>query len=105
MLFVLVFECYINTLDNCFRSFHCYFGVYSFIKAIDKSLAYVYTVINQLCSSMQLKKYYLSIYLFLAALCLHCYMPAFCSCGKQGLPFIVVHWLRSAVTSLVENGL
>ena len=63
MLFVLVFECYINILDNCFRSFHCCFWVYSFTKAIDKSLAYVYIVINQLCSSMQLKK--LFIYLFI----------------------------------------
>ena len=101
MLFVLVFECYINILDNCFQSFHCYFGVYSFTKAIDKSLAYVYTVINQLCSSMQLKKNYLSIYLLLAALGLHCYMPTFSSCGKQGLPLIVVRGLCSAVSSLL----
>ena len=41
--------------------------------------------------------------LFLAALCLCCYVRAFSSCGEQGLLFIVVHGLLIAVASLVEE--
>ena len=46
------------------------------------------------------------IYLFLAALGLHCCMQAFSSCGEQGLLFVVVGGLLIAVVSLVvEHGL
>ena len=41
------------------------------------------------------------IYLFLAALGLHCCMGAFSSCGKRGLLFVAVHRLLIAVASLV----
>ena len=48
----------------------------------------------------------LFIYLFLAALGLHCCTWAFSSCGERGLLFIVVHGLLIAVASLVvEQGL
>ena len=44
--------------------------------------------------------------LFLAALGLRCCTQAFCSCGEQGLLFVVVHGLLIAVASLVvEHGL
>ena len=43
---------------------------------------------------------------FLAALGLHCYVPAFSSCGERGLLFIVVLGLLISVASLVvEHGL
>ena len=46
------------------------------------------------------------IYLFLAALGLHCCTQAFSSCGEQGLLFVVVCRLLIAVASLVaEHGL
>ena len=46
------------------------------------------------------------IYLFLAVLCLCCCVQAFSRCSEQGLLFIVVHGLRTAVASLVaEHGL
>ena len=46
------------------------------------------------------------IYLFLAALALHCCGRAFSSCHKWGLLFVVVCWLLIAVASLVvEHGL
>ena len=49
--------------------------------------------------------YYL-IYLFLAALGLHCCAWAFSSCGERGLLFVVVRGLLIAVASLVaEHGL
>ena len=41
------------------------------------------------------------MYLFLAALCLHCCMWAFSSCGERGLLFVVVRGLLIAVASLV----
>ena len=41
------------------------------------------------------------IYLFLAALVLHCCTWAFSSCNKWGLLFIEVHRLLIAVASLV----
>ena len=48
----------------------------------------------------------LFIYLFLAALGLHCCAPAFSSCSEQGLLFVAVHGLLIAVASLVaEHGL
>ena len=43
----------------------------------------------------------LLIYLFLAALGLHCCMWAFSSWGEQGLLFIAVHGLLIVVASLV----
>ena len=47
-----------------------------------------------------------SIYLFLAALGLHCCMWAFSSCDERELLFIVVRGLLIAVASLVaEHGL
>ena len=53
-----------------------------------------------------LKKFYLFIYLFLAALGLRCCARAFSSCGKWGLLFVAVHGLLIAVASLVaEHGL
>ena len=45
------------------------------------------------------------IYLFLAALCLHCCARAFSSCGERGLLFTVVRGLLIAVASLVEHRL
>ena len=46
------------------------------------------------------------IYLFLAALGLHCCTRAFSSCGEWGLLFIAVHGLLIAVASLdAEHGL
>ena len=51
-------------------------------------------------------KTYLFIYLFLAALGLHCCMWAFSSCSERGLLFVVVRGLLIAVASLVvEHGL
>ena len=48
----------------------------------------------------------LVIYLFMAALGLHCCARAFSSCGKQGLLFVAVRGLLIAVASLVaEHGL
>ena len=41
----------------------------------------------------------LFIYLFLAALGLHCCVQAFSSCSEQGLLFVVVHGLLIAVAS------
>ena len=46
------------------------------------------------------------IYLFLAALGLHCCAWAFSSCGEQGLLFVALHGLLIMVASLVaEPGL
>ena len=46
------------------------------------------------------------IYLFLAALGLHCCVQAFSSCSEQGLLFVVVRGLLIVVASLVaEHGL
>ena len=45
------------------------------------------------------------IYLFLAALGLHCCARAFSSCGERGLLFTVVRGLLIAVASLVEHRL
>ena len=46
------------------------------------------------------------MYLFLAALGLHCCPQAFSSCGKRGLPFVAVRGLLIVVASLVaEHGL
>ena len=48
---------------------------------------------------------YLLMYLFLAALGLHCCARAFSSCGEQGLLFVAVHRLLIVVASLVaEHG-
>ena len=48
----------------------------------------------------------LFIYLFLAALGLHCCAWAFSSCSERGLLFIAVHGLLTAAVSLVaEHGL
>ena len=44
--------------------------------------------------------------IFLAVLCLRCCARAFSSCGEQGLFFVAVHGLLTAVASLVaEHGL
>ena len=51
-------------------------------------------------SSLFKKKLFYFIYLFLAALGLHCCARAFSSCGEQGLLFIVVCVLLIAVSSL-----
>ena len=49
---------------------------------------------------------YLFIYLFLAALGLHCCARVFSSCGERVLLFIAVHRLLITVASLVmEHGL
>ena len=61
--------------------------------------------ISQSKKEMECLKINLFIYLFLAALALHCCAWAFSSCGEQGLLFIVVHRLLIAVASLVvEHG-
>ena len=50
-------------------------------------------------------KFIYFIYLFLAALGLHCCMRAFSSCDERGLLFVVVRGLLIAVASLVaEHG-
>ena len=43
------------------------------------------------------------IYLFLATLGLCCCARAFSSCGERGLLFGEVHWLLTAVASLVAK--
>ena len=43
------------------------------------------------------------IYLFLAALGLHCCARAFSSCGERGLLFVAVRGLLIAVASLVAE--
>ena len=49
---------------------------------------------------------YKFIYLFLAALGLHCCAQSFSSCGEQGPLFVAVRGLLIAVASLVaEHGL
>ena len=54
----------------------------------------------------QLFLFFFLIYLFLAALSLHCCVWTFSSCCVQGLLFVVVHGLLIAVASLVaEHGL
>ena len=50
-----------------------------------------------------LKKFIYFIYLFLAALGLRCCTWAFPSCGEQGLLFVAVHGLLTAVASLVAE--
>ena len=48
----------------------------------------------------------INLFLFLAALGLHCYVQAFSSCSKWGLLFIVVRGLLIVLVSLVaEHGL
>ena len=44
--------------------------------------------------------FYLFIYLFLAALGLHCCARAFSSCGERGRLFVAVSGLLTAVASL-----
>ena len=52
------------------------------------------------------KKINLFIYLFMAALGLHCCVRAFSGCGERGLLFTVVRRLLIAVAPLVvEHGL
>ena len=46
---------------------------------------------------------YLLMYLFLAALGLHCCARAFSSCGEQGLLFVAMRGLLIAVASLVAE--
>ena len=48
-------------------------------------------------------KFIYFICLFLAVLGLRCCSRAFSSCGEQGLLFIAVHGLLTAVASLVEE--
>ena len=43
------------------------------------------------------------LFLFLAALGLHCCAQAFSSCGERGLLFVAVHRLLIAVASLVAE--
>ena len=48
----------------------------------------------------------LFVYLFLAALGLHCCARAFSSCGKRGVFFVVMHGLLIVVASfVVDHGL
>ena len=46
---------------------------------------------------------FLKIYLFLAALGLHCCEQAFSSCSEQGLPFFAVRGLLIAEASLAAE--
>ena len=46
---------------------------------------------------------FMFIYLFLAALGLHCCARAFSSCGERGLLFVAVRGLLIAVASLVAE--
>ena len=61
------------------------------------------------CTWFQMANFFfinLFIYLFLAALGLHCCTQAFSSCSEQGLLFVAVRGLLIAVASLVaEHGL
>ena len=66
---------------------------------------WVHNRISPLLNDALFKKKKL-IYLFLAALGLHCCMRAFSSCGERGLLFVGVRGLLIAVASLVaEHGL
>ena len=58
------------------------------------------------CSKVVFSFFNLFINLFLAALGLCCYLSAFSSCGEQGLLFVAVCGLLTAMASLVaEHGL
>ena len=64
----------------------------------------VHAIISQALFSSFLKN--LFIYLFMAALGLHCCVRAFSSCGDRGLLFAAVHRLLIVVASLVaQHGL
>ena len=57
-------------------------------------------------SHFKKNKFIYFLYLFLAALGLHCCTRAFSSCGEQGLLFVAVRGLLIMVASLVaEHGL
>ena len=59
-----------------------------------------------ICLLHKLWTFFSFLFLFLAALGLHCCVQAFSSCGKRGLLFVAVHGLLIAVASLVaEHGL
>ena len=68
-----------------------------FLSPIFKSLAFA----KSLGFLSKFLKINLLIYLFLAALGLHCCVWAFSSCSEWGLLFIAVHGLLIAVASLV----
>ena len=71
------------------------------VKGIDE-----YQFSGKLFSVFGLFYNFLFIYLFLAALGLHCCTWAFSSCSERGLHFIVVCGLLVAVAALVaEHGL
>ena len=52
-----------------------------------------------------LNGFYFLIYLFLAALSLHCFARTFSTCGEWGLLLVAVCGLPIEVASLVEHGL
>ena len=69
-------------------------------------IIYLFTYFKNKFIDLFIFKINLFIYLFLAALGLHCCALAFSSCGEQGLLFVVVHVLLIVVASLVvECGL
>ena len=49
--------------------------------------------------------FFIVLYLFVAALDLHCCMQAFSSCSQQGLLFIAAHRLVIVVASVAERRL
>ena len=52
---------------------------------------------------MTLRFFFYLNFLFLAVLGLHCFARAFSSCGEQGLVFVVVLGLLTALLLLLES--
>ena len=73
---------------------------------LDSSSTFLLAMESQFHQRLIISFFFKLIYLFLAALGLHCCARAFSSCGEQGLLFVVVHGLLIVVASLVvEHGL
>ena len=60
-------------------------------------------VCSLICSVIYFLKFIYLIYIFLAALRLHCCVRAFSSCSEQGLLFVAVHGLLIVMVSLVAE--
>ena len=88
---------------------YIYFHLFTFNLCVSLNLKWVSSVqhiFRSWFSKIHFKKSDLFIYLFLAALGLHCCAWAFSSCGEQGLLFVAVRGLLIVVASFVaEHGL
>ena len=67
------------------------------------NLDLISTFVKLLCQYLFILKFYLFIYLFLAASGLRCCLWAFSSCCERGLLFVAVRGLLIAVASLVAE--